>query len=114
LIGLAERQPTWALGFLDETWWSRVAQPRLHAWAEEGQPLRLIEQEVPKSDPDPKALACYGLLVRGDAAEPAPLPEVWLRFVQGRPVSGATTQFLEWCCNKLERLGKRVWALISR
>jgi hypothetical protein len=87
-------------------WWSRLAQPQLHSWAD--QPLRLIEQTVAKADPDPKALACYGLLVRRASQDEA----VWLRFVQGRPVSAITTQFLEWCCPKLAALGVPVWALI--
>src|SRR5690348_18293745 len=52
----------------------------------------------PLPDPDPKALACYGLLLRR-GAEPE---EVWLRFVQGRPVSAITTQFLDWCCVRLK------------
>ena len=59
--------PTWALGFEDEVWWSRLAQPALHTWAAPDQPWRLVEQAVAKDDPDPKALACYGLLVRGVA-----------------------------------------------
>jgi hypothetical protein len=43
--------------------------------------LRLIEQTVAKEDPDPKALAAYGLLVRtADAPE-----EIWPRFVDGAP-----------------------------
>ena len=62
LIALAAAHPDWALGFADEVWWSRLAQPHLHAWAEADQPLRLVEQTVAKADPDPKALACYGLL----------------------------------------------------
>jgi len=33
-----DAHPDWALGFQDETWWSRFAQPRLHAWSEEGEP----------------------------------------------------------------------------
>ncbi len=37
---------------------------------------------------------------------------VWLRFVDGRPVSALTTQFLEWCCPKLAALGVPVWVLI--
>jgi hypothetical protein len=32
--------------------------------------------------------------------------------VDGRPVSGITTQFLSWCCEKLEALGKKVLLLI--
>jgi len=85
------------VGFEDETWWSRMAQPALHTWTA-NDPLRLVTQSVAKTDPDPKALACYGLLVRpgGDALE-----EVWLRFVDGRPVSAITTQFLAWCCERL-------------
>ena len=38
--------------------------------------------------------------------------EVWLRFVDGRPVSGITTRFLSWCSEKLEALGKKVWVLV--
>src|SRR5215210_909453 len=42
----------------------------------------------------------------------AEFEEVWLRFVDGRPVSGITTRFLSWCCEKLEAAGKGVWVLI--
>jgi hypothetical protein len=108
---LVNRQPDWALGFEDETWWSRFARPHLSTWSETKQPVRLVEQARDKNDPDPQALACYGLLVRwglaGEARE-----QMWLRFVDGRPVSAITTQFLEWCCLKLEALGKRVWVLV--
>jgi hypothetical protein len=58
LIQLAAHHPDWALGFADEVWWSRLAQPHLHAWAEADEPLRLVEQTVAPTDPDPKALAC--------------------------------------------------------
>jgi transposase len=98
LIRLAQTHPEWALGYEDETWWSRLAQPALHAWSEPDEFLRLVEQTVASPDPDPKALACYGLLLRR-GAEPE---EVWLRFVQGRPVSAITTQFLDWCCVRLK------------
>src|SRR5215472_12401591 len=30
---LATCHPTWALGFEDEVWWSRLARPALHSWA---------------------------------------------------------------------------------
>jgi DDE superfamily endonuclease len=100
------------LGFQDEVWWSRVTQPNLHAWAAEGEVLHLVEQTVAKDDPDPKALACYGLLVSSPAA-PETLPEqVWLRFVENRPVSPVTTQYLAWCCEKLEKLGKSALIMI--
>jgi len=102
----------WAQGFCDETWWSRFAQPNLSAWTEPGQPLRLVEQTKVKGDPDPKALACYGLLLRWINADGERDEKILLRFVDGRPVSDITIQFLEWCCQKLEELNKRVLALI--
>jgi hypothetical protein len=112
LIALAERHPEYALGFQDEVWWSRVTQPTMHAWADADSELRLIEQTAPKDDPDRKALACYGLLVSCPAA-PETLPEqVWLRFVEDRPVSAVTTQYLAWCCDKLTQLGKTALLMI--
>jgi len=69
----------------------------------------LVEQAVPQDDADPNALACYGLLVRPgtSAAE-----EVWLRFVDGRPLSPLTTQFLAWCCDRLAVDGTTTLVLI--
>jgi hypothetical protein len=96
---------TWAVGFLDECWWSRVALPTLSSWAEEGEPLRLTQRSVAKDDPEPKAISCYGLYV----------PEIghtWLRFVDGRPISSITMRFLEWSLEKLEALGKKVVVLV--
>lgn len=95
------------MGFQDETWWSRFEQPKLYAWAQDDHPLRLIEQVKAASDKQAKALACYGLLLRGSEAE-----QVWLRFVDGRPVSAITTEFLAWLCDKAQALGKRVLALV--
>lgn len=109
LIRLAAHHPDWVLGFQDETWWSRLARPSLHAWTVGDQPLRLVEQSVAKDDPDPKALACYGLLLRWGTQQPE---EVWLRFVDGRPVSALTTQFLAWCCERLAARGTRAWLLV--
>ena len=40
------------------------------------------------------------------------LDGMWIRFVDGRPVSSVTTQFLSWCCEELEKLGKKVLLLI--
>jgi hypothetical protein len=109
---LAQKHAEYALGFQDETWWSRVAQPCLHTWAEKGAALHLVEQTVRKDDPDPKALACYGLLVSCPAA-PDTLPEqVWLRFVDGRPVSRITTQYLAWCCTQLAQASKKALLMI--
>ena len=104
MIRLAGSHPDWVLGYADEVWWSRLRQPRLSSWAD-GDPLRLIEQVSERADPDPKAPACYGLL-RADTEE------VWLRFVDGRPVSGVTTQFLAWSCERLRAEGKRALLLI--
>jgi DDE superfamily endonuclease len=101
LIRLSASHPEWALGFEDETWFSRLARPDLHTWADTGQPLRLVEQSLPKADPEPKALACYGLLVRWHPSQGPPQEEIWLRFVDGRPVSGMTIAFLAWVCSKL-------------
>jgi hypothetical protein len=93
------------VGFCDECWWSRAAQPNLHSFSEEGELLRLVEQSLAKDDPDPKAISCYGLYM-------PELKQSWLRFVNGRPVSAITTQFLEWCCQRLKELGKNVLVLI--
>jgi hypothetical protein len=109
LIRLTATHPGWSLGFEDEVWWSRVRQPSVSAWAPTGQPLRLVAQAVATDDPDPKALACYGLLVRQGDAGP---DQIWLRFVAGRPVSALTTQFLDWCCTRLAAMGKRALLLV--
>jgi DDE superfamily endonuclease len=74
--------------------------------------LRLIEQSLPKETPEPKALACYGLLVSWTPVEEPAHEEVWLRFVNGRPVSGITIAFLEWACRKLGVLGKKALLLV--
>jgi hypothetical protein len=58
-----------------------------------------------RTDPDPKALACYGLWLPG--------PErMLLRFVAGRPVSGVTRAFLAWAADRLAAEGVRVLALV--
>ena len=75
-----------------------MAVPGGGAWTPADAPLRLVERTVPVGEP--KALACYGLLVRGRpaaGAEAQAADELWLRFVDGRPVSAITTQFLTWC-----------------
>src|SRR4051812_16746105 len=74
----------------------------MHAW---GETLRLKAKARAKDDPQPKALACYGLL-RTDQ------DRVLLRFVEGRPVSRVTTDFLAWGADRLAAEGKRVWVLV--
>jgi hypothetical protein len=106
---LARTQPTWALGFADEVWWSRLAQPNQHRWSEAGSVPRLQELERPKADSDPKALACYGVLLR---RPPHPADQMLLRFVAGRPVSAVTTEFLAWCSARLAAQGLTALFLI--
>jgi len=64
-----------------------------------------VKHSRDKKDPDPAALACYGLL-RTD------INKMLLRFVDGRPVSDATTAFLEWCCEELGHDGKKALLLV--
>lgn len=98
LIALAAAHDDWLLGFQDETWWSRVARPGMSSWTTAGQPLRLVEPTVGRNAAAPKALACYGLWI-------PELAETWLRFVDGRPVSTLTEQFLGWCAEAAAALG---------
>ena len=98
---MAARHPDWVVGYVDEVWWSRLAQPAMHAWGT----LRLHAKARAKDDLQPKALACYGLL-RTDQ------DRVLLRFVEGRPVSRVTTDFLAWGADRLAAEGKRVWVLV--
>lgn len=111
LIRLAATHPGWALGFEDETWWSRFAQPSMHSWAT-GEPARLVQQTPAKDDPDPKALAAYGMLLRSVEPGGGTDERVLLRFVDGRPVSSITTRFLQWSLGKLEAMGKKALLLI--
>ena len=100
--------PDWAVGFEDEVWWSRFAQPRLHTWAEAGQAVRLVEQLKTKADPDPKALACYGLLLRWWPHIDQAHEKALLRFVDGHPVSALSTHYREWACHQIAVIGLKV------
>lgn len=108
-MALAATHPTWGLGFGDEVWWSRLAQPAMHAWAPDAQALRLVEKALPKDDPEPKALACYGLLLRHGPTQPE---QMLLRFVVGRPVSAETIAFLAWSSERLAAQGLTAVLLI--
>jgi len=108
LMALVWRNEDWALGFEDEVWWSReeALPSSLRSFSEKGKPLPLEQHSVAKNDPDrEKAISCYGLFL-------PELHQTWLRFVDGRPVSGITTQFLEWCSERLAQRGKKVWVLV--
>jgi transposase len=102
----------WVIGFQDETWWSRFAQPNLSSWCEDQHPLRMVKQVKQKDDPDPKALACYGMLLRWQETEELAIEKMLLRFVDGRPVSAITIQFLDWACQQIEAMEKSVLAMV--
>jgi hypothetical protein len=57
-----------------------------------------------RADPEPKALACYGLWLPARA-------RMLLRLVDGRPVSRVTCAFLAWVAEQLAAEGARVLAL---
>jgi hypothetical protein len=67
--------------------------------------MRLHEPPAEAEDREPKALACYGLL-RADTGG------MMLRFVEGRPVSQVTEDFLAWACERLAAEGKRALLLV--
>jgi transposase len=105
---LAQAHPDWVIGFEDEVWWSRLAQPEQHRWVAEGERTRLQELERAKDDKQAKALACYGVLLRQVAQQ----DRMMLRFVEGRPVSDVTIDFLAWCSERLAQQGVTAWLLI--
>lgn len=92
------------MGFEDEVWWSRERQPALHSWVQQ-EPLRLVQQQVPRNDPERKAIACYGLYLSA-------LNQMLVRFVTGRPVSAVTIAFLAWVLAAFTDQGKRALFLI--
>lgn len=105
MIRCSESNPNWVLGFQDECWWSRVSEPNLRTWGKAGEPLRLLEKKHLVPQGEIKAVSCYGLL-RDDT------DEMLLRFVEGRPVSECTEQFLAWVCAELAAEGKKALLLV--
>jgi hypothetical protein len=99
LITLASKQPDWVLGFEDEVWWSRLARPTLNAWTD-GPPLKVQLLKGDRDDPDPDAIACYGIL-RNDTHKVA------VRFVENRPLADVTIQFVDWICWSIAKEGKK-------
>jgi transposase len=104
LISLAARYPDWVLGFEDEVWWSRIAQPSVHAWTD-GPPMKVQLLQSDRDDPDPDAICCYGFL-RKDTHR------VILRFVEGRPLAELSIEFLDWVCWQMGREGKKVLIVV--
>jgi hypothetical protein len=86
-----------------------MAQPNQHGGTDAEATDKLQELSRPTDDPDPKALACYGLLRR-----PGPLQadQMWLRCVTGRPVSAVTIDLLAWGAAQLAAQGCTALLLI--
>lgn len=105
----AATHPTWALGWGDEVWGRRGAHPALHTWPPNAKPIRLQELTPPRHERAPKALACYGLLVRHVPHQPE---QKLLQFVEHRPVSAQTTAFLAWGSARLAAQGLTAVLLI--
>jgi transposase len=70
----------------DECWFSRFAQPQLHAFTTAENNLRLIQREPDKGETD-KALACYGAVC--DQTK-----ERFFSFADGQPNSEKSIAFL--------------------
>ena len=104
LIRLAAQHPDWVLGFEDEVWWSRVAQPTVRLWTD-GPPPKVQLLQPDRNDPDPDAICCYGFL-RNDTHK------VKLRFVDGRPLAEMTIQFLDWLCGEMVHEQKKVLIVV--
>src|SRR5262249_40253628 len=101
LIEQAAARPNWGRGFQDRTGGPRLAQPDLFAWAGEKRRPRLPNG----GGGGKKALAVSGLL-RGDTGE------MLLRFVEGRPVSQVTEDYLGGLVARFAKEGKKVFVLI--
>jgi transposase len=104
LIRLSAKYPDWVLGFEDEVWWSRVAQPTVRVWTD-GPPSKVQLLKSDRNDPDPDAICCYGFL-RNDTHK------VKLRLVEGRPLADLTIQYLDWLCSEMDREKKKVLIVV--
>src|SRR4029450_4453714 len=70
---------------------------------------KLQELTPSTDDADPKALACYGLLLRSGLLQ---AEHIGLPFVTGRAVSAVTIDFLAWCSAQLAAQGFTALLLI--
>lgn len=88
----------------DECWFSRFAQPQMHAYAAAGDNLRLVQREPEKGEAD-KAIACYGAVC--DQTN-----ERFFSFADGQPKSEITIAFLSILLAVAIARGKRVLIVI--
>ena len=100
----AAQQDDWLLVDQDECWFSRFAQPAMHAFAEPDDNLRLVERTPATDEPD-KAIACFGAVSQLTQ-------ERWLYFADGQPNSDSTILFLKALVTVAEEKAKRVLVII--
>ena len=70
----------------------------LHAWTEAGAAAAGRADGARPATPSPRRWPATACSLRTCRRREAPTEALWLRFVDGRPVSAVTTQFLAWCC----------------
>jgi hypothetical protein len=61
-----------------------------------------VQRSVWEDDSDPKPPPATGAVL-------AETDKAWLRFVDGRPVSGVVSRSLSWCSGKLAAVARRFW-----
>ncbi len=76
-----------------------------------GEQLRLHELERDKADAEPVALCCYGTL-RADNGHNGHNGQMLLPFINGQPVSAATTEYSGWLSEYLSAKGNKVLLLV--
>lgn len=88
----------------DECWFSRFAQPQMHAFAAAEDNLRLVQREPEKGETD-KALACYGAVC--DRTK-----ERFFSFADGQPNSEKSIAFLSTLLAVAQKRCQRVLVVI--
>jgi hypothetical protein len=88
----------------DECWFSRFAQPHMHAFAVAENNLRLVQREPEKGETD-KAIACYGAVC--DETK-----ERFFCFADGQPNSEKSIAFLSTLLAVAKERGQRVLVVI--
>lgn len=88
----------------DECWFSRFAQPQMHAFASEGNNPRLVQREPEKNEAD-KAIACFGAVCDQTKKR-------YFAFAEGQPNSTKSIAFLSDLLVIAKARGKRVLFVI--